>query len=535
MPKFFHTVSDAQPTGNKPCNVRMGAAMTFPETIRGKIVIGRADWYGYQGIVLNEAGDEVWRGPMREAPSQPGTVTIAGAVHNGDAVPPAGRSDAEARALAASDARAAASRMGEAVLAAAFKAEKKPIVARYKGEWMLQDHAFVLQGPDGKQYAWVVSREIPAMSYGVQDGDDDDTVPGPATWLSDGQLNVDIPKTTTKAIMENGGHDAWPMPTLMAPGFSHPLPPGNSGALSASTVRPSRVIDAQFKDLGATPIKPSLGERLANRAGRALGQFFGGGTSQVVAVVAVVGAYHVGRWAAHKYMAHRSAKKAAAIASKASTLAPSGGGGSAAAAKPKKPPMPGWPAINFRGGKKAKAAKKAASAETYSLTIETEKNHKASFDMKDGSVDELKCMAITAVVRDTDGDLVWSTSQLHIPVERQNELLIPVNVQAVAYAATLLNEAEAYIEFIESEPDMEVFVESDSEPKPKQKAFSMVEACPHCGGKCVDGMCPDCSSEPAMIGPPDMAQASATSRGRSSGVPSIPAMNVSQNRWSKLV
>lgn len=122
MPKFYPSVSAAQDTGNKPVMVKIANDPRAPESIRGKTVTGRCNWHGYQGIVDNETGQEVWRGKMHEAPNLYGTVTVGGVTYNGETVSPSGKSDAAARANALADAKAQAAKMAAAAPAPAKKA-----------------------------------------------------------------------------------------------------------------------------------------------------------------------------------------------------------------------------------------------------------------------------------------------------------------------------------------------------------------------------------------------------------------------------
>lgn len=415
----------------RTCAVTLPDKSELPSHIRGRTVIGRCVWNNYQGVV-SDGENEVWRGSIHSTPEENGvgTVTVGGVAYTGRAIID-GKNDAATKALL------------EAQRYIALKAKgEKSVTAEYRGEWLLQNQAFVVLAPDGKEYAWIVSREIPAMSYKAQGESDANAVAGPATWLSDGQHSFDSPGSVGMDASEKAG-------------FSHPQPNGEN---VQPVISPrGGVIDAEFDELGATRTKPRMAVTVARLVGKAIGTVLG---NPETAIAVSVGAYYVGSYAAHKIMKHYAAKKAAKLAA-AVAPASSGGGES------RKPPMPGWPAINFRGGKKAKTSTKKKASE-YALAIEIEKNHKASFDMADGSIDKLKCMALTATVRDQSGDLVWSTSQLHIPVEQQDKLLVPVDVQLIAYAVTLLNEAAGYIDFIESEPDMTASVEAE------HRAFAVI-------------------------------------------------------------
>lgn len=112
--KFYPSITVAQDTGNKPCMVKIANDPKAPESIRGKTVTGRCEWHGYQGVVDNEAGQEVWRGKMHEGPNAYGKVTIGSTVYGGETVPGPGQDDRAIQAAALSDAKAQAAKMAAA-------------------------------------------------------------------------------------------------------------------------------------------------------------------------------------------------------------------------------------------------------------------------------------------------------------------------------------------------------------------------------------------------------------------------------------
>lgn len=313
------------------------------------------------------------------------------------------------------------------------------IIARYNGEWLVLNQAFSIK-TDSKTYSWIISREIPAMSYSTGD-DEDDAVTGPATWLEDGSLSIELKKSPSQKTM-----------TQMAPRWGHPNPDGDGGQ---EFIRPkSSVYDAEYRDLGA---RQTFRGNPKGFSGPELRQFFSmmDAIDEVMIIAGVAGLawnlYEVGRWANVGLKMRKAAKKAKRLVSGKKS------------AKPRKAPMPGWPAINFRRGKKSKvgSSKKAAGA-SYTYRLDVEKDVKASFDTLDG-IDEMKSIAISVSIRDRSGALVWNTSQLHIPVEDEAKLLIPPHIHAVAYASTLYAEALAYVSFIETEPDMEVSIDDNGD------------------------------------------------------------------------
>jgi hypothetical protein len=379
-------------------------------TVNSSRYSGTCDNIGVTAVVTGDDGEELWRGTTRYVNSPTGMTTVANELKSGTVVSYDGKPSLQAvRAAAQKEADAALTRLA---------AESPKVTAIYRGEWMVQDYAFVADA-DGKKYAWIVSREVPAMSYSADGGE---FFTGPATWLEDGKATVFKPSKISESRK-----------TIPEGGLTHYI-----------HVRPKSTA-AKLDLLGMKPGELSSGSLMDNMDGVQKLTF---AANIVLAVGYCAWAGYSGYKKYKKYAADKAAASAAAAAPKVEV------------ARPGAAPMPGWPAINFRGGKKAKAKATKKSESEYTIKLELEQNHRASFDLDDGAIVELKSAAISATVLDDEGVIVWSTSQLHIPIDPPKNLLVPLEVQAIVYAGALANEAQAYIAFLESEPDMTVEVSS---------------------------------------------------------------------------
>ena len=155
------------------------------------------------------------------------------------------------------------------------------------------------------------------------------------------------------------------------------------------------------------------------------------------------------------YVLAKGAEKLASYASARAKARLKGG--------PKKPPMPGWPAINFRGGKKAKKATKKAAGQPFELKLIFDDEATASFEMADGTVKTLKAFGISVALM-VDGAQAWVTESLFVPIEPGTK--VPVEAYTAAYTVALAREAHSYYyEFIEGD---------DQKPATKQ-LFELVE------------------------------------------------------------
>lgn len=96
-------VSERFPAGNRPAVIVLPNNNTIPEHLRGKSVMGRADYHAYQGIIINSRSQVIWRGRHRQVCAPTGSTRIRGKTYIGKAV--SNMSDGAAKSAALIDAQ----------------------------------------------------------------------------------------------------------------------------------------------------------------------------------------------------------------------------------------------------------------------------------------------------------------------------------------------------------------------------------------------------------------------------------------------